>query len=234
MTASIALSGTRTTRPRWARASDASVTCSSPEWAPAHRPAIPSWTVDGVFGIARTTGTPSARYRSTVAVGVAAAIVRTVCSGAIAVPISLEQRLDVLRLHREDDERGARGGLDIARRRLHAVPLHELRDALVASRRRRELGRLTPAGGEEPGDQRFADPPGAEDRDTPLVDHGRHYAALRARRRAMRAPSTEAPGTSPRAQPSSSTSHASPCHSSYGASSAAVSSPSTQRPVSDA
>ena len=133
MTASIALSGTRTTRPRWARASDARVTCSSPAWAPAHRPAIPSWTVDGVFGIARTTGTPSARYRSTVAVGVAAAIVRTVCSSAITVPISLEQRLHVLRLHREDDERGARGGLDIARRR--RTPYRSTSSATRSSRR---------------------------------------------------------------------------------------------------
>ena len=88
VTASMWRSGTRTTEPRWASASSASVTCASSACAPAQSPAIPSCTVDGVFGIARTTGTPAARWRSIVAVGVAAATVRTVCSGVIAVPIS--------------------------------------------------------------------------------------------------------------------------------------------------
>ncbi len=51
-------------------------------------PAMPSCTVDGVFGIARTTGTLSVRCRSIAAVGIAAAIVSTVCSGWISGPIS--------------------------------------------------------------------------------------------------------------------------------------------------
>ena len=44
-------------------------------------PAIPSWTVEGAFGIARTTGISPARWRSIVAVGMAAATESTVCSG---------------------------------------------------------------------------------------------------------------------------------------------------------
>ncbi len=57
--ASMAPPATRTTPPRCARASSARSRCSSPACAPAQRPAIPSCTVDGAFGIARTTGTPS-------------------------------------------------------------------------------------------------------------------------------------------------------------------------------
>ena len=49
---------------------------------------MPSCTVDGVFGIARTTGTPGPRDRSTTAVGIAAAIVSTVCSGESRPPTS--------------------------------------------------------------------------------------------------------------------------------------------------
>jgi hypothetical protein len=46
---------------------------------------MPSCTIEGVFGIARTTGTPDARWRSIFAVGIAAAIESTVCSGEITV-----------------------------------------------------------------------------------------------------------------------------------------------------
>ena len=51
-------------------------------------PAIPSWTIDGAFGIARTTGTPAAIRLSIRAVGIAAATERTVCSGESCGPIS--------------------------------------------------------------------------------------------------------------------------------------------------
>jgi hypothetical protein len=61
---------------------------SSSACAPAQIPAIPSWTTAGVFGIARTTGTPAPRWRSIAAVGIAAAIESTVCSGWISGPIS--------------------------------------------------------------------------------------------------------------------------------------------------
>src|SRR4051794_11701255 len=57
VTASIESSGRRTTRPRWARTSSAMPRWPSSAWAPALMPAMPSCTVDGVFGIARTTGT---------------------------------------------------------------------------------------------------------------------------------------------------------------------------------
>ncbi len=88
MTASMYGSETRTTAPRWRSASSASVRCSSPAWAPAQTPAIPSLTIEGRFGIARTTGTPEAKWRSIAAVGIAAAIESTVCSGWISGPIS--------------------------------------------------------------------------------------------------------------------------------------------------
>jgi hypothetical protein len=51
-------------------------------------PAIPSWTVAGAFGIARTTGTPSAIRSSMYAVGMAAATETTVCSVLRCGPIS--------------------------------------------------------------------------------------------------------------------------------------------------
>src|SRR4051795_89141 len=51
-------------------------------------PAIPSWTVAGRFGIARTPGTPSAICRSIAAVGIAATTESTVCSGVRTPPIS--------------------------------------------------------------------------------------------------------------------------------------------------
>ena len=88
VTASISGSDTRTTPPRCRSASSASATCSSCAWAPPQIPATPSCTVEGVFGIARTTGTPGARCRSSAAVGIAAAIESTVCSGCTSVPIS--------------------------------------------------------------------------------------------------------------------------------------------------
>ena len=49
---------------------------------------MPSWTVMGVFGIALTTGTPSPRRSSMSAVGMAATMETTVCSGVTAAPIS--------------------------------------------------------------------------------------------------------------------------------------------------
>ncbi len=48
----------------------------------------------GVFGIARTTGTPSARCLSMSAVGIAAAIEMTVCSG-VKVPAMSPSRLSM-------------------------------------------------------------------------------------------------------------------------------------------
>ena len=49
---------------------------------------MPSCTVDGVFGIARTTGTPAESLLSMRDVGIAAATESTVCSGRMSVPIS--------------------------------------------------------------------------------------------------------------------------------------------------
>ena len=90
-------------------------------------------------------------------------------------------------------------------RRLHVVhsgddpmALCQLGDPLGPAPRRDDLVRSPPAGREEADDQRLADPPGAENRDASLVDrHAEIYAARRARRRAMRAASSDAPGTRP-------------------------------------
>ena len=76
-------------------------------------PAIPSWTVAGAFGIARTTGTPSAMRSSMCAVVIAAATETTVCSGVRLGPISARSAVDVLRLDGDDDDRRADGGRNV-------------------------------------------------------------------------------------------------------------------------
>src|SRR6266545_1711285 len=81
-------SATRTTAPRWESTSLAAATCSSAAWAPAQIPAMPSWTIAGALGMARTTGTPCATRLSIAAVGMAAATDSTVCSGESDEPIS--------------------------------------------------------------------------------------------------------------------------------------------------
>src|SRR5262245_14551444 len=81
-------SGTWTTRPTWVSTSSAIARWSPSACAPAQSPATPSWTVAGVFGIARSTGTPSERCFSIWAVGIAAATERTVCSAVRRLPTS--------------------------------------------------------------------------------------------------------------------------------------------------
>ena len=68
-----------------------------------------------------------------------------------------EQRVDVLRLHRDDDERGARDRVGVRGRRLDAVPLAQLVDARSASRVGDDDLVAAPAGAEQPGEQRLAD-----------------------------------------------------------------------------
>src|SRR6266542_675792 len=88
VTASMQRSGTRTTAPRWLSASSARLRFSSPACAPAQTPAIPSCTVAGRLGMARTTGTPSVIRPSIAEVGIAAATDSTVCSGVSRPPTS--------------------------------------------------------------------------------------------------------------------------------------------------
>ena len=212
--ASIERSGTRTTAPRWSSASSARRRCASAAWAPAQMPAMPSWTVEGVFGIARTTGTPGPSDRSTTAVGIAAAIVSTVCSGEIEAADLAQENVEVLRLHGDHDQRGSARRLGVRERRADAVALLELVEAFGPAARGHEVARLSPA--------RRADPRRAPRRSCP-------HRALRscARRRACRslgsdpptaartsrARSGSAPGTSPRFQPASRYAPARPCHS---------------------
>ena len=125
-------------------------------------PAIPSCTVEGAFGIERTTGTSAARWRSIRAVVIAAATESTVCSGCEQVADLAEQRLDVLRLDREHDDVGALDRLGVRGRRLDAVALAQLGGPLLAPRARDDVG---PVGATQPGEQRLADLAGAENRD---------------------------------------------------------------------
>ena len=100
------------------------------------------------------------------AVRIAAATERMVCSGVSSRADLAEQRLDVLRLDRDDDEAGARDGLALRERRRDAVAAAELGDALLAAARSR---RPRPARASRelsrPAEQRLADLPAAEDRD---------------------------------------------------------------------
>ena len=179
--ASSDVSGTRTTAPRCESASSARSRCSSPACAPAQRPAMPSWTVDGVFGIARTTGTRSASRLSIRDVGIAAATERTVCSGRISVPISPRRPSMSCGLTAMTTRRRAGGRVVVGQRCLDAVALAQLGDALGPTGSRGDLGRLAPARREQPGDQRLADASGAEDRDLPRVDHPRSVRPVRRR-----------------------------------------------------
>jgi len=104
VTASIDDSGTRTTRPRCSSASSASASCSSPACAPAQIPAIPSCTVDGEFGIARTTGMSSPILASMYAVRIACGHGEQRLVAREQRPDLGEQGVDVLRLHGDDDE----------------------------------------------------------------------------------------------------------------------------------
>ena len=88
-----------------------------------------------------------------------------------------EQRLEVLRLDRDDDERRSRDRLGVRERADDAVPLDQLVDALLPAAGDHDLLRVAPAVGEQAREQRLADLAGAEDRDPPRVDG--HARSLR-------------------------------------------------------
>ena len=183
--ASICSSGTSTTSPTARSTVPARSRCSRPACRPAHMPAIPSWTVEGAFGIERTTGTsrgdvtldPRGRDRGRDR--------EDRLLGGEQVADLAEQRLDVLRLDGEHDDVGAADRVGVRGRRLDAVPLAELVGPLLAPRGRDDVG---PVGATQPGEERLADLAGAEDRDS-------HAASLRVRRRIPPA------GTRSRARP---------------------------------
>src|SRR5262252_8325951 len=83
-----------------------------------------------------------------------------------------EQDIDVLRLDGDDDEAGAAHGSPVVGGRLGAVALVELCVSFVAPVRDDDLGGVAPTRAEQPGEEGFADPPAAEDRDLALA-HGR-------------------------------------------------------------
>ena len=134
---------------------------SSPACAPAQMPAIPSCTIDGAFGIARTTGTPGAMRASTCAVGIAAAMESTVCSGVSSGPTSASSAsmscgFTATTTSCAAARRGVRG------RRLDAVPLAQLGRALLGPARDDDVGA---ARAEQADEQRLADAAAAEDGD---------------------------------------------------------------------
>ena len=83
---------------------------------------MPSCTVAGAFGIARTTGRPSPSPASMAPVGIAAATERTVCS-ASTTRESRRAAVEILRLDGDDDEARAAHGLGVVGRHLDAVTL---------------------------------------------------------------------------------------------------------------
>jgi hypothetical protein len=94
-------------------------------------------------------------------------------------PDLLEQRVDVLWLDGDDDERGAADGVGIRGGRLDAVARSELGGALLAPARNDDVG---PARGEQAGEQRLADPAPAEDCQ-PSLRHARSLPMQPAARR---------------------------------------------------
>ena len=208
MIASIAARGRARPRRGGSSASSASGRCSSSACAPAQRPAMPSWTVDGVFGIARTTGTPAASCRSIAAVGIAAAIESTVCSGGSRPPTSPSSASMSCGLTAMTTS--AAPAAASAFESVAAMPWRsrELVDPLLRvgrgddvgrrrASRRRAARRSAPRRSCRRREPRSAArrPPWAESRPQ---SPPRRQAARAARSRGRRQPSRSAPGTSPR------------------------------------
>ena len=82
-----------------------------------------------------------------------------------------EQRVEVLGLDRDHDEAGTGDGLRVGERRPDAVTSGHFADALLAPAGRDDLLRGAPAGAEQPGEERLADLPAAEDRDLSRCSH---------------------------------------------------------------
>ena len=211
MIASIASSCTRTTRPRCESTSSACARCVSFAFAPAEMPAIPSCTVDGAFGIARTTGTPSAIRSSMRLVVIAAATERTVCSIESSGPISSSRASMSCGFTATTTIAAPLHGVGVRGRRLDVVALVQLGDALRAPR----------------GDDDVAPARAQQARRAALRRCGRApMIAMRSIARRLRG------CEKPREWPASRYMLARPAHSPYGSSSSAVSQPSTGRPRS--
>src|SRR5439155_20744728 len=93
-----------------------------------------------------------------------------------------EQRVEVLRLHCDHDEPRSVGRLAVRKSRLDREAIAQLGGALLATARGNDLLRLPPFGRKQPGKQRLADLPAAEDGDAPthpasLRSHARHFSS---------------------------------------------------------
>ena len=119
-------------------------------------------------------------------------------------PISLEQRVDVLRLHRDDDDRGAADR--VARSTVVAsTPWRSCSSATRSSRRRGDDD-VAPAGAEQAGEQRLADAAAADDRDALAWRRGYAARGVTARARA----NSRRADTRSRARPTRRTARAAP------------------------
>src|SRR4029077_13141386 len=76
-----------------------------------------------------------------------------------------EQRVEVLRLDGDHDERGASDSFGVRERDPNAVALFELARSLLVADGRDDLSRLAPAAAQQPAQERFADRAGAQDGD---------------------------------------------------------------------
>src|SRR5262249_57036665 len=120
-----------------------------------------------------------------------------------------KQPVDVLRLHRDHDERRPSGGIRVGERRPDPVALVQLGEPLGAPSGRDDVAGRAPLRREQPGDEGLADLSGAEDRNPLWVYcHGAilwaegrmesgPYAARLERRRVFPPISPSAPPISP-------------------------------------
>ena len=123
---------------------------------------MPSSTSAGVFGITRTTATPSGTRDSMKAVVMPAASETSSWPGRSDGADLVEQVAHVLGLDHDRDGVGLGGGLDVADHR-DAVPLLELAGAVGPLLADQELVDAA-AGADQPGEQGLAHDSGAEDR----------------------------------------------------------------------
>ena len=162
VTASICRSGIRSTLPTEAISASASARWPSSQWEPGEIAAMPSSTRAGVFGMTRTTATPSGTRDSMNAVVMPAASETTSWPGRSSRGDLVEQVAHVLRLDHEREGVGLAGGLDVGDHG-DAVPLLELAGALGALLADQQV--VDPAAGaDQAGEQGLAHHAGAEDR----------------------------------------------------------------------
>ncbi len=133
---------------------------------------MPSWTEDGVFGMARTIGMFEPSPRSMSAIGNGRGDREDGLVGLDRAVQLGQQPFDVLRLHGDHDDLGALDGGLVVARGLDAVPLADADEPVLPARGRDDLLRRAPVGEQKAGDQGLPDLAGAED-----CDFSGHWAS---------------------------------------------------------